>query len=145
MSPSTNGPSVAHPPPEDGGVRSYLYHGTTLRYDYRLHAYPGRTGVTVEAERHFNIPAGTIKKCTGCVVETDKPLWVRKHSCPSYGFKPDRDANASYNVLSRGIQGIGLGRAESTPVETANTVKTDGGLSSSVPASRVIEPGSLGV
>jgi putative transposase len=89
-------------------------------------------------------PAGTTKECAECGVETDKPLWVREHSCPSCGFKADRDANASYNVLSRGLQELGLGQAESTPVETATAVETDGGQSSSVPVSRVVETGSLG-
>ncbi|WP_394295295.1 zinc ribbon domain-containing protein [Natrialba taiwanensis] len=31
-------------------------------------------------------PAGTTKECAACGVETDKPLWVREHSCPSCGF-----------------------------------------------------------
>jgi len=88
-------------------------------------------------------PAGTTKECAECGVETEKPLWVREHSCPSCGFEADRDANASYNVLSRGRQKLGLGQAEVTPVETATDVETDGGPSSSVPASRVIETGSL--
>jgi len=89
-------------------------------------------------------PAGTTKECAECGVETDKPLWVREHSCPSCGFEADRDANASYNVLSRGLQEVGLGQAEVTPVETATAVETDGGRSSSVSASRVVETGSLG-
>jgi putative transposase len=89
-------------------------------------------------------PAGTTKECAECGVETEKPLWVREHSCPSCGFEADRDANASYNVLSRGLQELGLGQAEVTPVETATAVETDGGQSSSVPASRVVETGSLG-
>jgi putative transposase len=88
-------------------------------------------------------PAGTTKECAECGVETEKPLWVREHSCPSCGLEADRDANASYNVLARGLQRLGLGQAEVTPVETATTVETDGGSSSSVPASRVIETGSL--
>ncbi|MDB2276165.1 transposase [Halorubrum ezzemoulense] len=89
-------------------------------------------------------PAGTTKECAECGVETDKPLWVREHSCPSCGFEADRDANASYNVLFRGLQELGLGQAESTPVETATAVETDGGQSLSVPVSRVVETGSLG-
>ena len=90
-------------------------------------------------------PAGTTKECAECGVESEKPLWVREHSCPSCGFKTDRDANASLNVLSRGLQELGLGQAESTPVETAIPVGTGGGRPSSVPASRVIETGSLGI
>jgi putative transposase len=89
-------------------------------------------------------PVGTTKECAECGVETEKPLWVREHSCPSCGFEADRDANASYNVLSRGLQQLGEGHAEVTPVETATAVETDGGRSSSVPASRVVETGSLG-
>jgi len=89
-------------------------------------------------------PAGTTKECAECGVETEKPLWVREHSCPSCGFEADRDANASYNVLSRGFEELGLGQAKVTPVEAATAVETDGGQPSSVPASRVVETGSLG-
>ena len=89
-------------------------------------------------------PVGTTKECAECGVETDKPLWVREHSCPSCGFKAGRDANASYNVLARGLEELGLRQAEVTPVETATAAETDGGRSSSVSASRVIETGSLG-
>jgi len=39
-------------------------------------------------------PEGTTKECASCGVETDKPLWVREHSCPTCGFEADRDANA---------------------------------------------------
>jgi putative transposase len=48
-------------------------------------------------------PAGTIKECAECGVETEKPLWVREHRCPSCGFKTDRDANVSLNVLRVGF------------------------------------------
>jgi len=48
-------------------------------------------------------PEGTTKECASCGVETEKPLWVREHSCPSCGFKTDRDANAAWNVLFRGL------------------------------------------
>ncbi len=89
-------------------------------------------------------PRATTKECAECGVETEKPLWVREHSCPSCGFEADRDANASYNVLARGLQELGLGQAEATPVETATAVDPDGGRSSSVSASRVVETGSLG-
>ncbi|SEP10153.1 Putative transposase DNA-binding domain-containing protein [Halogranum amylolyticum] len=34
-------------------------------------------------------PAGTTKECAACGVETDKPLWVREHNCPSCGFTAD--------------------------------------------------------
>jgi len=101
-------------------------------------------------------PAGTTKECAACGVPTDKPLWVREHSCPSCGFTADRDWNAAWNILSRGIKQLGAGRSESTssesedsdglrkslgdfrtPVETALSTGT-----TSVPAKRVIETGS---
>ncbi|WP_137290726.1 RNA-guided endonuclease InsQ/TnpB family protein [Natronorubrum halophilum] len=82
-------------------------------------------------------PAGTTKECAACGVSTDKPLWVREHSCPSCGFTADRDWNAAWNILSRGIKQLGAGRSESTPVETALPTGTH-----SVPAKRVLEAGS---
>jgi len=48
-------------------------------------------------------PRNTTKACASCGVKTDKPLWVREHSCPSCGFEADRDANAAWNILSRGL------------------------------------------
>ena len=81
-------------------------------------------------------PAGTTKECASCGVSTEKPLWVREHSCPACGFKTDRDANAAWNILSRGLEYIGEGRSESTPLETALPVDTP------VSAKRVIERGS---
>jgi len=57
-------------------------------------------------------------------VETAKPIWVREHSCPAYGFETDRDANAvvrrsltgskrvafatTMNILQRGFSDLGL-------------------------------------
>jgi putative transposase len=88
-------------------------------------------------------PAGTSKDCSQCGVAIDKPLWVREHSCPSYGFAADRDANAASNIRSRGLQKLGLGQAEVTPNETATAAETGGGSPRSVSASRVVESGSL--
>ncbi len=82
-------------------------------------------------------PRGTTKECASCDVSTDKPLWVREHSCPACGFEADRDVNAASNILSRGIKKrLGAGRSESTPVETALPVDT------SVSAKCVVETGS---
>jgi putative transposase len=81
-------------------------------------------------------PAGTTKECASCGVSTDKPLWVREHSCPACGFTADRDANAAWNILSRGVKHVGVGHSESTPVETALPADT------SVSAKRVVEAGS---
>jgi putative transposase len=102
-------------------------------------------------------PAGTTKECGACGVSTDRPLWVSEHSCPSCGFTADRDWNAAWNILSRGIKQVGAGRTESTsseslrdsdglrksrsdfrtPVETALPTGTH-----SVPAKHVVESGS---
>ena len=98
---------------------------------------------------------GTTKECASCGVSSDKPLWVREHSCPACGFEADRDANAAWNILSRGLEDVGVVHSEptspeisdfwcadeslrdsSTPVETALSVDT------SVSAKRVVEAGS---
>jgi putative transposase len=82
-------------------------------------------------------PRGTTKECASCGVSTEKPLWVREHSCPACGFEADKDANAAWNILSRGVKKrLGAGRSESTPVETALPV------SSVVDVKRVVETGS---
>jgi len=86
-------------------------------------------------------PEGTTKECARCGVETPKPIWVREHSCPSCGFKTDRDANAAINVLKRGFAELGLGWPEDTPVETVTA--TDTADFQRVSASHVIETGSL--
>jgi len=82
-------------------------------------------------------PRGTTKECARCGVEIDKPLWVREHSCPSCGFEADRDANAAWNILSRGLSELGVGHSEGTPVETALLTDTN-----SVSAKCVLEAGS---
>ena len=88
-------------------------------------------------------PEGTTKECASCGVESDKPLWVREHSCPACGFKMDRDANAALNILSRGFDELGLGQSEeTTPVETALPMFTSSGNSGVVDTKRVIEAGS---
>jgi len=86
-------------------------------------------------------PEGTTKECASCGVETAKPIWVREHSCPSCGFKTDRDANAAMNVLKRGFSELGLGWPEDTPVETVTATNTT--QFESVSASHVVETGSL--
>jgi putative transposase len=82
-------------------------------------------------------PDGTTKGCARCGVETDKPIWVREHSCPACGFEADRDANAAWNVLSRGLSKLGVGHSELPPVETALAVDT-----AVVSAKRVVEAGT---
>ncbi|WP_169302446.1 zinc ribbon domain-containing protein, partial [Halorientalis salina] len=80
------------------------------------------------------------KECSQCGVKTDKPLWVREHSCPSCGYTTDRDYNAALNVWERGLKKLGVGHSEETPVETATAVEQT--HQESVSASRVVEPGS---
>jgi Transposase and inactivated derivatives len=87
-------------------------------------------------------PAGTTKECASCGVATDKPLWVREHSCPACGFEMDRDANAGLNILSRGLDEVGVGYSEETPVETALALFTSSDGSDVVDTKRVIESGS---
>jgi putative transposase len=82
-------------------------------------------------------PEGTTKECAKCGVATDKPLWVREHSCPACDFEADRDANAAWNIRYRGLQQLGVGHSEETPVETALPTDTD-----PVSAKRVVETGS---
>jgi putative transposase len=86
-------------------------------------------------------PAGTTKECAQCGVESDKPLWVREHSCPACGFEADRDENAACNILSRGMEkaDIGTGCAESTPAETVVPTSM---ASMAVGANHVAETGS---
>jgi len=82
-------------------------------------------------------PMGTTKECAQCGVETSKPIWVHEHSCPVCGFEADRNANAAYNVLARGLEDVGVVHPEGTPVETALPTSIH-----SVDAKRVIDPGS---
>jgi putative transposase len=82
-------------------------------------------------------PSGTTKECASCGVSTEKPLWVRSHSCPACGLEADRDANAAWNILSRGLEDVGVVHSESTPVETALPANTD-----SVSAKCVVEAGN---
>jgi len=65
-------------------------------------------------------PEDTTKECASCNVKTDKPLWVREHSCPAYGFEADRDANAAWNILSRELTDLGVGHSEGTSSEISD-------------------------
>ena len=92
--------------------------------------------------RIVDVPArGTTKECYKCSVETEKPLWVREHLCPSCGFELDRDWNAALNIVQRGLNKLGVGDAEETLVETGTTVDDDS--LQSVSASSVVEARSL--
>jgi putative transposase len=98
-------------------------------------------------------PAGTSKECSECGAESDKPLWVREHSCPSCGFELDRDWNASINVLERGLElleeqlgeQLGLGQSEVERLQETGSSVGSGSIGESVPASTVVETGSPNV
>jgi putative transposase len=88
-------------------------------------------------------PADTTKMCSKCGVKTDKPLWVREHSCPSCGFELDCDWNAALNVLERGLLKLGLGQPEvQRLLETGATVGDSSDCSESVSASSIVETGT---
>lgn len=88
-------------------------------------------------------PRGTTKECASCGVDSEKPLWVREHSCPACGYTADRDFNAAANILYEGLEELGVVHSEGTPVETATAASTVSGRESvAVDASRVVEAGS---
>ncbi len=87
-------------------------------------------------------PAGTTKDCASCGVATEKPLWVREHSCPACGHTQDRDLNAATNILNQGLSQRGAGGSESTPMQTA--LPASAPQREAVDAKCVDELGSLG-
>ena len=95
-------------------------------------------------------PEGTTKRCSQCGCSTEKPLWVRQHSCPSCGFEADRDYNAALEIKRLGLEKLGIeattnavgqGMAESTPVETALSGENERTPNEFSPK-RVVETGS---
>ena len=90
-------------------------------------------------------PEGTTQECAECGVEVEKELWVREHSCPTCGVETDRDENAAYNVVQRGLSELGVGHAEVTPAETALPPSATGGSSTVVDAKCVREITSHGL
>jgi putative transposase len=90
-------------------------------------------------------PRGTTKECASCGVSTEKSLWVREHSCPACGFEADRDANAAWNILSRGItKRVGAGRSESTSPEIEDFWLANESLSdSSTPVETALPPDTV--
>ena len=95
-------------------------------------------------------PGGTTKECVRCGTSTDKPLWVREHSCPSCGFELDRDWNSSLEAQRRGLVKLGvvessddreLGQelAESTLAETGIPVDDSTEASVEVTAKTVVD------
>jgi len=64
----------------------------------------------VEAGRQFVAinPKGTSQKCSQCGTVVEKKLSARWHDCPVCGVHIHRDLNASYNILSLGLQRLGV-------------------------------------
>jgi putative transposase len=63
-------------------------------------------------------PKGTSQRCSSCGEVVPKTLAVRVHKCPHCGLVMDRDENAAINILNRGLDKVGQGLPEYTPVET---------------------------
>ena len=63
-------------------------------------------------------PRNTSKTCSSCGCKKKSlKLSERIFQCDSCGFEIDRDLNASINILNRGIEKVGRGTPEVTPVE----------------------------
>ena len=83
-------------------------------------------------------PAYTSQDCSNpeCENRVKKSLSEREHSCSECGLELDRDVNAARNVLRKGLEKIGQGLAEFTPVETGTSCEA-------VSLRSVCEAGSL--
>ena len=78
--------------------------------------------VTYKAEEAGKVielvnPRGTSQECSSCGEVVPKTLAVRVHKCPHCGLVMDRDENAAINILNRGLEKVGQGLPEYTPVE----------------------------
>ncbi len=62
-------------------------------------------------------PAYTTQDCFFCGIRNEVTLGVRQFVCVGCGRTLDRDFNASWKVLSRGLSKIGQDMPEFTPVE----------------------------
>lgn len=78
-------------------------------------------------------PQNTTRICSRCGRKVEKSLAIRTHTCPYCGLSIDRDHNASINILKRGLEQIGRGLPEFTPVEIGVQLE----------AQPVVEAGSL--
>lgn len=52
-------------------------------------------------------PAYTSQDCSGCGDRVKKSLSQRVHTCPKCGLEIDRDLNAAFNILARGLASLG--------------------------------------
>jgi len=81
-------------------------------------------------------PKDTTQECNQCGSVVPKRIWNREHKCPECGFETTRDHNSALNIKKQGLNKLGRGRAESTPVDTGASTLTH------VRASSVVESGS---
>ncbi|KXB07202.1 hypothetical protein AKJ51_01820 [candidate division MSBL1 archaeon SCGC-AAA382A20] len=81
-------------------------------------------------------PKDTTQECNQCGSVVPKRIWNREHKCPECGFETTRDHNSALNIKKRGLNKLGRGQAESTPVDTGASTLTH------VRASSVVESGS---
>ena len=68
----------------------------------------------------FIDPRNTSQLCSGCGATVSKTLSERTHRCPTCGLVLDRDVNAAWNILKRGLE-IGREPPEYTPVGEETT------------------------
>jgi len=125
------------------GLGKYIRSQAWSRFAEFLEYKASQAGVRVEQVD----PAYTSQDCSNPDFEhrEKKSLDERVHDCPDCGFEADRDVNAAWNVLFKGIERVeyesgredlGQGLSEWTPVETETASGT------LVPLSLVVEAGS---
>jgi len=126
------------------GLGKFIRSQAWSRFAEFLEYKASQAGVRVEQVD----PAYTSQYCANpeCEHREKKSLDERIHECPECDFEADRDVNAAWNVLFKGVErleheigntkSVGQGLSELTPVET----DTAGGTH--VPLSVVAEAGS---
>jgi putative transposase len=125
------------------GLGKFIRSQAWSRFAEFLEYKASQAGVRVEQVD----PSYTSQDCSNpeCGNRDKKSLSERSHECSECGFEADRDVNAAWNVLFKGIErleydsgrnDLGQGLSELTPVE----IETAGGTI--VPLSVVAEAGS---
>ena len=125
------------------GLGKYIRSQAWSRFAEFLEYKASQAGVRVEQVP----PKHTSQDCANpdCDHREKKSLDERTHDCPDCEFEADRDVNAAWNVLFKsierldyesGIDEVGQGLSELTPVETETASGT------SIPLSLVVEAGS---
>ena len=65
----------------------------------------------------FVSPYHTSTDCSRCGNRQEMPLSVRTFQCERCNYETDRDVNSACEILTRGLQQIGVERSNSKPVE----------------------------